>query len=74
MIHERISMINVTGMDPNLIRFFMIAGPNKLTPLPGVIIHRTGNGQFLVVRALDCGGKITLALEIIDNVLRLAKN
>lgn len=74
MIHERMSMINVTGMDPSLIRFFMIAGPNKLTPLPGVVIHRTGDNQFSVFRTLDCGGRITLALEIIDNVLRLTKN
>lgn len=74
MINERVSTIQATGIAPNIARLFLLAGPGKLMPQPGIVIHKIGNSRFSAVRSLDAGGKDTMILEVIDGVLRPASN
>jgi hypothetical protein len=74
MVNERVSVIKVSGIDSNIVKLFVLAKRGEVAPMPGIIIHKVGDGRFSVVRMLESGGKLTLILEIIDDVLRPARN
>jgi hypothetical protein len=75
MINERVSMIKVNGVDPHIARMFARAPePGKITPQPGIIVHRLGGDRYAAQRMLESGGKITMVLEIVDGVLKPAMN
>jgi len=73
-MNERVSLIKVGSVDPNIARLFALVGPGKITPQPGIVIHRIGGDRFAADRMLEGGGKITMVLEIVDGVLKSAMN
>lgn len=74
MVNERVSLIRVGGVDPHIARLFALVGPGKITPQPGIVVHRIGGDRFSAVRMLEAGGKMTMVLEIVDGILKPAAN
>jgi len=74
MTNERVSAIRVKEVAPGVACLFMLAGPGKIVPRPGVIVRKIGDSRFSVVRMLDGGGKAVSILEIVGGILRAAAN
>jgi hypothetical protein len=74
MVNERVSVIKVDGVDPNLGRLFARARPGEIVPQPGVVLHKIGNGRFSAARMLEGGGRVVVVMEIVDGVLKPMAN
>ena len=74
MVNERVSVIKVANVDPNISRLFALARRGEIVPQPGIIVHKIGAGRFSATRSLEGGGKFTFILEIVDGVLKPAGN
>jgi len=70
----RVSEIRVSKVDKNIAHMFASVGSGRMMPKQGVVLYLVGGGRFEAISFLGGGGRSSMILEIVNDVLKPAPN